>query len=279
MKHTLPLLTLGLALLAGPLLVAQTARNTHPTAALEVESTTKGFLPPRMSTIQRDAISAPAVGLTIFNLNTHTLEVFTGFGWKQLSDGISGFNTVVSASGQIWMDRNLGATQVATSSTDADAYGWFYQWGRNSDGHQARDSSTAAGPVADGDEGSNFITTSSSPHEWLSTLDPTRWNGATKGIHDPCPEGFRVPTETELVNEFLVFSPRSTVGAFASLKLVASGRRIENGSINSEGTSGFYWSTTLDGNNKVKILVINTTNSFTYTAPQSFGLTVRCIKE
>jgi hypothetical protein len=32
--------------------------------------------------------------------------------------------------GATWMDRNLGATQVATSSTDAAAYGDLYQWCR-----------------------------------------------------------------------------------------------------------------------------------------------------
>ena len=30
--------------------------------------------------------------------------------------------------GKTWMDRNLGASQAATSSTDADAYGDLYQW-------------------------------------------------------------------------------------------------------------------------------------------------------
>ena len=44
--------------------------------------------------------------------------------------------------GAIWMDRNLGATQAATSSTDVDAYGDLYQWGRFSDGHQCRTSAT-----------------------------------------------------------------------------------------------------------------------------------------
>ena len=42
------------------------------------------------------------------------------------------------------MDRNLGATQAATSSTDVDAYGDLYQWGRFSDGHQCRTSNTTA---------------------------------------------------------------------------------------------------------------------------------------
>ena len=46
----------------------------------------------------------------------------------------SGATTIVDVTnpttGAIWMDRNLGATQAATSSTDVDAYGDLYQWGR-----------------------------------------------------------------------------------------------------------------------------------------------------
>ena len=38
--------------------------------------------------------------------------------------------TVTSATGKVWMDRNLGAGRVATSSTDTEAYGDLYQWGR-----------------------------------------------------------------------------------------------------------------------------------------------------
>jgi hypothetical protein len=38
--------------------------------------------------------------------------------------------------GKTWMDRNLGASQVANSSTDAASYGDLYQWGRRADGHQ-----------------------------------------------------------------------------------------------------------------------------------------------
>ncbi|MFZ1451482.1 MAG: hypothetical protein WAT20_02205, partial [Ferruginibacter sp.] len=44
--------------------------------------------------------------------------------------------------GKIWMDRNLGASRVATSSTDDLAYGDLYQWGRLTDGHQNRTSGT-----------------------------------------------------------------------------------------------------------------------------------------
>jgi hypothetical protein len=48
------------------------------------------------------------------------------------------YSTVTSPdTGKVWLDRNLGATQVATSKTDSAAYGHYYQWGRNDDGHES----------------------------------------------------------------------------------------------------------------------------------------------
>ena len=52
--------------------------TTAPQAALDVSSTTQGFLPPRMTTAQRDAIVSPVSGLTIYNLDQEILNVFTG---------------------------------------------------------------------------------------------------------------------------------------------------------------------------------------------------------
>lgn len=54
-------------------------------AALEVVSTTLGFLPPRMTTTQRDAISSPATGLMIYNTTTNKLNVYTGSGWEAIT--------------------------------------------------------------------------------------------------------------------------------------------------------------------------------------------------
>ena len=51
-------------------------------ALLEVTSTTQGFLPPRMTTTQRDAISTPATGLVIFNTTTTKLETYDGTTWQ-----------------------------------------------------------------------------------------------------------------------------------------------------------------------------------------------------
>ncbi|WP_213523611.1 hypothetical protein [Nonlabens sp.] len=46
-------------------------------AALDISSTTKGLLPPRMSTTKRDNINASAAGLVIYNTTTNTLEYKT----------------------------------------------------------------------------------------------------------------------------------------------------------------------------------------------------------
>ena len=276
MKHILPLITLGLALLVGPLLMAQT--NVDPSAALEIDSTTKGFLPPRMTTVQRNAITSPAEGLLIYNTSTQKINFYNGTLWEEntsLEDG-----TVVSASGQTWLSKNLGANNIATASNDVGSYGYLYQWGRNSDGHQFRTSSSAAGPVASGSEGSDFITNGSSPYDWLSTQDDTRWNGATKGAHDPCPTGFRLPTETELENERLLFPTNNAAGAFNSvLKLPVAGyRHPSTASLTLVGSFGYYWSSTVAGTNARYLYFGSNTAPWTSNA-RAFGFSVRCLKE
>ena len=50
-------------------------------AMLDVKSTTKGFLPPRMTTAQRDLISSPATGLTIYNTTKNCNEIYNGSSW------------------------------------------------------------------------------------------------------------------------------------------------------------------------------------------------------
>ncbi|WP_201981567.1 tail fiber domain-containing protein [Hymenobacter rubidus] len=50
-------------------------------AALEVSSTTKGLLPPRLSTAQRNAIASPATGLVVYNTTTNRLNTWNGTSW------------------------------------------------------------------------------------------------------------------------------------------------------------------------------------------------------
>ena len=43
-------------------------------AILEVDASNQGFLPPRLTTVQRNAIFSPAEGLMIYNINTKCME-------------------------------------------------------------------------------------------------------------------------------------------------------------------------------------------------------------
>lgn len=59
--------------------------TTYATATLAVNSTTQGFLPPRMTGTQRDAITSPETGLMVYNTTTNKLNVYTGAAWEAIT--------------------------------------------------------------------------------------------------------------------------------------------------------------------------------------------------
>ena len=249
-------------------------------AILDLATTNQGFLPPRLSTNQRNDISDPPAGLLIYNTDTKSLQFYTKANWADFAEE----NVVISETGEIWMDRNLGASQVATSSTDTAAYGDLYQWGRAADGHEDRNSSTTSGPVAAGNEGSDFITASS---DWLSTPDDDRWNAnetsggsVVKTVNDPCTAGYRVPTEAELDAERASWSSNNAAGAFASpLKLPMAGNRSRSfGSLNLVGSNGSYWSSTVSGT-FARRLGFSSSSAGMGNLRRAFGFSVRCLKD
>jgi len=63
--------------------------TTTPQGLLDIYSTTKGMLSPRMTTAQRNAISSPATGLTIYNTDTLEMETYNGatYGWEAIGAG------------------------------------------------------------------------------------------------------------------------------------------------------------------------------------------------
>lgn len=329
-------------------------------AALDVESTTKGFLPPRMTEGQINAIATPAEGLIVYCLDctpkgllvnngtefvnitgtatadpiaaivadatnpaaygTPSLADLAAVGVTDLTgtqveyeeaiadaspapttlaelqaiiDAVNAANsggptdtttTVVVVAGQngtIWMDRNLGATQQATSSTDAASYGDLYQWGRAADGHQIRTSSTVAAPStvtsADPGHGDFILTDATTDNNWTNFAgEDGLWQS---GLNDPCPTGYRIPTETELNNERSAFSPNNAAGAASSaLALPAAGYRYSsNGTLFSVGSGG-YWSSTVSGT-YARALVFISSNAAISARNRALGYSVRCIQE
>jgi hypothetical protein len=56
--------------------------STGTGVPLELISTTRGMLPPRMTTAQRNAIASPAEGETVFDTDANQLFVYAGTGWE-----------------------------------------------------------------------------------------------------------------------------------------------------------------------------------------------------
>ncbi|MDC0313746.1 fibrobacter succinogenes major paralogous domain-containing protein [Flavobacteriales bacterium] len=181
--------------------------------------------------------------------------------------------------GAIWMDRNLGATQAATSSTDVDAYGDLYQWGRFSDGHQCRTSATTSTlSSVDQPAHGDFIT--SSPSDWRSPQNNNLWQGVN-GINNPCPSGYRIPTVAELDAERLSWSVSNAAGAIASpLKLPMAGRRAYfSGVLDVVGSNGSYWSSEINGLYGIHLTFDSSGASNNTLAGRAVGGSIRCIKE
>ena len=195
-----------------------------------------------------------------------------------LGGTIGNYGTVVNpVTGKVWLDRNLGATQVATSSTDVASYGDLYQWGRNADGHQIRTSGTTASLASNYfTTGGLFITGSSN---WLSNVETHMWSG-TAAENNPCPSGFRVPTAAEWEQERLSWSSNNAAGAFASpLKLPLAGYRTSsNGSLIDVGSVGGYWSSSFSDPD-ARYLYFNSSNADMFTIIRAYGLSVRCLKD
>ena len=84
---------LTLLVISSPLIsFSQVGINTsapHSSSALDVSSTTKGLLIPRMTNTQMNSINSPAAGLTIYNTDASALYQFNGSHWCSREDRIS----------------------------------------------------------------------------------------------------------------------------------------------------------------------------------------------
>jgi hypothetical protein len=181
---------------------------------------------------------------------------------------------ITGPSGRVWMDRNLGATQAALSSTDELSYGDYYQWGRAKDGHESSTSNTRSTMATSATPGhGDFIVTPS----WTDFAgEDNLWQS---GLNDPCPTGYRIPTEVELQNEFDQFSSTYVDDAFLELKLPLAGNRsYSNGNFSNVGSWGYYWSSTVSST-KANGMNFTDNSAFIKNIPRAFGFSVRCIKD
>jgi hypothetical protein len=200
------------------------------------------------------------------------------------------YGTVTTGTGRIWLDRNLGASRVATSATDTQAFGDYYQWGRPADGHQSQyitnnnstgftntKSTTSVPPNG------LWIQPNDGSEDWLITANNTLWVGANP-VNNPCPLGFRIPTLSEWQAEQALFTSNNSNGAFNySLKLTMPGwlENFDNNgaSFIAKASGGFYLTQTASSNGSVQYFGINGSNVWNDTnLSKRRGLSCRCIK-
>jgi len=147
----------------------------------------------------------------------------------------------VTINGKVWAAANLGASVIATAaSTNSNMFGFYYQWGRGSDGHQLSSSTTTSTIATSSIPGnSNFILNNSGVYffDWMTTQDLTLWQGLN-GINNPCPSGYRLPSATELKS------------AYSTLQIPNNGyRNASNGNL--AGTNwGYLWTSDFRTNSK-----------------------------
>ena len=249
----------GILTVSGTLNISETAGNSLTLTHANTQVTVNGTL-----TFEGN-VDVDAGLLNVFGSMEYTIPTVTN-----------------PTTGEIWMDRNLGASQVATSSTDAAAYGDLYQWGRLTDGHQIRTSGTTPTPSSTDIPGHDEFIYASPPYDWRDPKNNSLWQGVS-GINNPCPAGFRLPTATEWDEERLSWATNDPSGAFGSpLKLTLGGtRRVQNGDLFGVGSEGYYWSYTINDDSQVfsNLLRIFSPSAVYDSGGRSGGMSVRCIKD
>jgi len=103
--------------------------NPDVSSILELKSNSEGFLPPRMTTAERDGISTPAQGLFIYNTTSNCFQYFDGTVWSGCLTSSSTPSFVCSPSPVVTGVYSEGATlltsntvTVSVTSTKAEAY-------------------------------------------------------------------------------------------------------------------------------------------------------------
>ncbi|MDH7463580.1 FISUMP domain-containing protein [Chitinophagaceae bacterium 26-R-25] len=186
--------------------------------------------------------TAQALTATIYALYTVSGTDYTVKLTAKIADCTSCGAYIASGVWKEFMCSNLGADPNADPFTPAQAiHGNFYQWGRST---VVANASTQSGAIGG----------------WNTTSAPDgSWADASKTANDPCPAGYRVPTQATwgaINNSSLnpitrTGSWATDVGNFATgisfgnrLFLPAAGcRYYTDGSLRYRGSYGFYWST------------------------------------
>ena len=284
---------------------AQVSINTDGNAAdnsamLEVKSSNKGFLVPRMTQAEIGAIANPANGLLVFCTNNNKFFCFLSnlnkwmeiaYGSTTISPGgfscgdpliinhtttggvapvnkMTTYGTVTGIPGETskcWITSNLGADHQATALNDATeaSAGWYWQFNRKQ-GYK---------------------------HDGLNRTPNTAWinsineNSNWTTSNDPCTtelgSGWRIPTNTEWFNVDASGNWTDWNGPWNSpLKIHAAGMLLaSDGSLAYRGVWGSYWSNEQYSSNFGRYVFIHSSYCGTNYNDKPYTFSIRCIRD
>ena len=258
--------------------------DPQSTAALDITSTTKGFLPPRMTQAQRDAISNPANGLLVYQTDATVGFYFFKSGvWTRLSQTTTSTaqvaTPVVTICCQSWMTTNL----------DVDRY-------RNGDPIPHVTDPTDWSSLATGaycyynNDSTTFAAAYGKLYNWYAVNDP-------RGL---APEGWHIPTQFEwttltdcLGGASVAGGPMKETGTthwnspntdatnFSGFKGLPGGYRSSNGNFYDIGASGIWWSSTENSSISAwyRGLGYSGGDVDVYDINKQIGFSVRCLRD
>ena len=251
-----------------------------PSAQLDVTSTSKGFLPPRMTYTQRDAIPNPVPGLVIWCSDCDELQVYNGTIWKNISGTAAsnpGFPSVTICN-NIWMIKNLNVSTYRNGDTIpqvTDQAKWIglttgaWCWYNN-------DSAT-------------YAATYGKLYNWYAVNDP----------RELAPLGWHIPSDLEWTalsnclggdheaggkmkeigtSHWILTNLGTNSSGFTGLP---GGYRHSDGAFFYTGEVGRWWSTTEKNASTAwaDALINVSSNVNKYTPPKVSGLSVRCVRD
>jgi len=247
-------------------------------AALDITSATKGFLPPRMTAAQRIVISTPAEGLLIYQTDgSKGYYYFISGAWTSLRDEKT--YTSLTIGTQQWMDRNLDVATYRNGDlipyvTDPTTWAAL---------------TTGAWCYYNNDPSNNCIY--GKLYNWYAVNDP-------RGL---APVGWHVPSDAEFTTLTNVLGGASVAGG--KMKVTGTtttwnspntgatntsgwaglpgGNRWNDGTFNVIGNFGYWWSSTASVTDTAwyRYLGYSFANAYRENLTKTNGFSVRCVRD